>query len=302
MKAKTCIVCGALVVCLLGPVWGLVQGSAGTSNASHGVRLSDIDSKPDTPDPNQARSKVRFTPDPNLAEQLRKRLDEQLRKMLYSEPNLADLFGAYERVTGVRPQLAFFTEQRDTLIGLQSVFVSINLTGEQEVERLGLTEQLLQTDTELTLRRYGVPMWSEGTIGRVGYLHADVVILISKNWPIAVYTYSVKLYQHVLLPLEIQIASYLTTTWTSAQQVGYCRVELLKDTVKGNVRERVEQFVNDYLAVNPKQESKNRHEQTEAPGTPKQGLITPEQARQELMRRGVSTDANSGPVDAKAKD
>ena len=84
------------------------------------------------------------------------------------------------------PEARFLVEDRDTLRGLDGVFVLVEEI-EPEIERYGLTKQALQTDTELQLRQYGIKVLSR--VERLAapgspYLYVNVGVKIGNEVPL----------------------------------------------------------------------------------------------------------------------
>jgi hypothetical protein len=149
------------------------------------------------------------------------------------------------------PQFTYIVNQKDTLTGLQGVYVVVEIL-RPEVEKYGLTRQQLQTDVELRLRQNGIKVLSgEERLSAPGmpYLYVNVPIMKVEEIPLVVYSISVQLWQRVLLtrdPNKIYIASTWDTGFIGC--AGLDRIESIRESVKNYV----DAFINDYLAVNPK--------------------------------------------------
>jgi len=88
---------------------------------------------------------------------------------------------AAEPDTGTAPRFTVAEEQRDTLVGLQGVFVIFEELS-PEASRYGLTKQALQNDTELRLRRNGIRVLSEKEVlttpgGPMLYINVNIKII-----------------------------------------------------------------------------------------------------------------------------
>lgn len=142
--------------------------------------------------------------------------------------------------------------QRRTLAGLQGIYVTIE-TLNPEVERDGLSESAIKTDVELKLRQAGIRILTReqwlGTPGKP-WLYLNVSVLKSPWSGEYVYGIELKLIQEVTLtrvPRTMTDAS----TWEARGSVGIAGQARLLD-IRNFVRDMVDQFINAYLAVNPK--------------------------------------------------
>ncbi|MGA1979076.1 MAG: hypothetical protein ABSG99_00710 [Sedimentisphaerales bacterium] len=153
----------------------------------------------------------------------------------------------------ITPQVTFMPKERDTLKGLQGVYVLVgNL--KPEVEKYGLTTQQLKTDVELRLRQNDIRVLSEqewlSTLGNP-VLYVNVNIVVNEDIGFAAFSISLELKQKVFLARDI--AKFcLASTWNSGDTggVGSNNVKNIRDTVK----DRVDGFINEYLAANPKEQ------------------------------------------------
>jgi ferredoxin-fold anticodon binding domain-containing protein len=140
---------------------------------------------------------------------------------------------------------------KDTLKGLQGVYVIIEDL-EPEVEKLGLTRQQLQTDVELKLRQNSIKVLSEEEWFKTRekpHLHINVSVVTREESRSAVYVISVNLYQYVFLARDItKVCDASTWKKETFGSVGLSRIETIRESVKDDI----DKFINDYLAVNPK--------------------------------------------------
>jgi hypothetical protein len=136
---------------------------------------------------------------------------------------------------------------RPSLAGLQGIHVVIEYL-QPEIRRDGLTEQQLQTDTELKLRMAGIKILSREESGHgVPHLVVNANILKTKFKPLYIFNVSVGFYQRVFLVRKPDVR-VPACTWDS-RMVG-CTNEL--EDIRARVRDLVDQFINAYLSVNPK--------------------------------------------------
>ena len=139
---------------------------------------------------------------------------------------------------------------RESLKGLPGVFVIVQDL-EPAIEQAGLTKADIQMDVELRLRLAGIPVLSRAewiTTPGGPYLYVNTNVFNSNNtvWPFSVEISSM---QRVIL--ERGSANiFFAPTWsvTTVGSVGSNKLTQVKDVVK----EYVDQFINAYLAVNPK--------------------------------------------------
>lgn len=143
--------------------------------------------------------------------------------------------------------------KKEVLQGLQGVYVLVESI-EPEAEKYGLTKKTLQTDTELQLRQYGIKVLNleewQSTPGRP-CLCINVNVLIEEE-PIAAAAISVDLWEAVLLLREPKRICMGARTWHRGcvSSVGLLRIKDIRESVK----DRVNEFINDYLAANPKEQ------------------------------------------------
>lgn len=142
---------------------------------------------------------------------------------------------------------------RDTLAGLEGVMVSVEFL-EPEVEKYGLTRQILQTDTELRLRRNGIRIVSEEELKQAlggPILVIEVLTTTVKEINLAAVSMRVELRQNVMLKRDPTIVCF-ADTWRE-KSVMLIGLKKLKN-IRESVQDMVDVFINDYLTVNPKDE------------------------------------------------
>ena len=153
-----------------------------------------------------------------------------------------------------------WVSEKEVLQGLEGVHV---LVGDikPEVEKYGLTKKALQTDTELQLRQYGIKVLTEeewrSTQGQP-WLCINVIVSMEEEVLLAGAAINVELRENVLLLREPATLCFAATTWskTGVWGVGLGRIKDLR----GSVKDFVSEFINDYLAANPKEsEAKSKN-------------------------------------------
>ena len=154
--------------------------------------------------------------------------------------------------------LGFAQDTRDTdvLRGLAGVAVAVNDL-KQEVERDGLLKAQLQTDVELRLRKAGIRVLTEDQwFIEPGQPTLSVIVALYKGADpkiIDVYAKSVKvvLRQNVLLSRKPSTIIRGAITWESSLAVGVSNSTILQKDIRDTVADRVDEFINAFLAANP---------------------------------------------------
>lgn len=164
----------------------------------------------------------------------------------------SNLTALYKSASSAEPAWA---NKKEVLQGLQGVRV---LVGDikPEVEKYGLTEKSLQTDTELQLRLYGIKVFTlEERLSTPGLpiLGINVNVVIDEEDLTAAVVINVELRENVLLLRDPPRICLAACTWNRASVLtgGVKRIKDLREDVKDFVNE----FINDYLAANPKDHS-----------------------------------------------
>jgi len=143
-------------------------------------------------------------------------------------------------------------DERDTLKGLEGIGVVVKQIN-PEVEKYGLRKQQIQTDVELRLRQNGIRVFSpEEVLSTPGspYLSVNVSVFIRADGrKLAAFKINIVLRQKVYLSRDLKIRCDATTWGTSL--VGSGDLSNL-ETIREYVKDAVDEFINDYLAANPK--------------------------------------------------
>ena len=116
-----------------------------------------------------------------------------------------------------------------------------------EAAKYGLPESLLKTDVELKLRLAGLKIDPSS----VDYLYVRVNILDPNDSSLWVFNIDVQFVQPVYLSRDLSIQP-LATTWNS-EAVGSVGRELAAQRIRQAVKDHIDEFINAYLSVNPKQ-------------------------------------------------
>src|SRR5262245_31936254 len=134
------------------------------------------------------------------------------------------------------------------LKGIRAVKVLIGEIG-PEAQKLGLAKSTLTTDVELRLRQVGITVLPSGESGSP-VLYVRVLVVMSSG----VYAYSldVQLYDYVTLVRNPTDKQTIAATWNALPGVGMTGSAQASEAIRQNLRDMVDQFVNAYLAANPK--------------------------------------------------
>jgi hypothetical protein len=152
-------------------------------------------------------------------------------------------------MVGARPAEADESRTLAGLFGVQVVVESMDL----DAARDGLTTSSLQTIMELRLRQAGIRVLTETENLRAPgnpYLYVNVGTGKEPSLGIYVYHLSLTLRERVRLDRNPDTREF-AETWHARGQFGYIPVRRLHE-VRISVEEQVDEFINAYLAANPK--------------------------------------------------
>lgn len=156
-------------------------------------------------------------------------------------------------VTLVSPAQAESVLERASLAGLEGVYVRVGQT-DADAERQGLTQSALHKAVELRLRRAGIRVltvaeWLEAP----GGAHLDLHVTTQRTRRGDLYAYSIDLMlrQEATLVRDPAIIA-TSTTWFRGAVGTVGPPSRLATWLHRRVRDKVDEFVNDYLAVNPR--------------------------------------------------
>ncbi|MDA2927709.1 hypothetical protein MYX78_10860 [Acidobacteria bacterium AH-259-G07] len=144
---------------------------------------------------------------------------------------------------------------KESLRGLEGVEVLVAI-GEPIVEA-GLSKHQLQVDVELRLRKAGIKVLTEeerwNTPGSP-FLFASVIgVRISRSETRSGYAYQMKLYLNQQVTLSRDLEKTDAFTWHTAGVIGITPRDSLTRNIREAIADMVDEFINDYLAINPKQ-------------------------------------------------
>jgi len=169
---------------------------------------------------------------------------------------IRSVFGQYDPfVRARRPaEIVYLMQERDTLAGLIGIYVRIG--SNTEATEYGLSKEVLQTDVELQLRRYGVRVMSGEGVGRMPELYVQATgkkdSVLEGAIAVAV---KVEFCQDVIL-LRDPTKHCAAVTWQD-EVVMLVGTESIRG-VRGELSDLVDRFINDYLAANPEAVSVTR--------------------------------------------
>jgi hypothetical protein len=164
------------------------------------------------------------------------------------------LLALWGGAVGIAAESVATPHEKESLRGVAGVQVIIE-TMKPVMERMGLTEQLLQTDVELRLRKAGVPVLSQAErlpLPDMPWLYVRVAGLEDRTTSghLLGYAYAIVVgfYQNVLLARDF--SPYPGARTWDAERIGITSRDAGR-VIRDAVGDLVDQFINDYLAVNP---------------------------------------------------
>ena len=133
--------------------------------------------------------------------------------------------------------------ERQTLKGLKGVRVVVADMHPEAEPRL--TRAVIQTDVEQQLRLAGIPI--DAASWPYLFVRVGIVPDIHGYWPVDI---DVELHQGVLLQRDESIIVD-ASTWSVGTIAGVRKVDF-RNYVRDSIKDKVDQFINAYLSVNPK--------------------------------------------------
>jgi len=142
---------------------------------------------------------------------------------------------------------------RRSLGGLAGVRVVVEPFA-PEAEMQGLTITAVRTDAELRLRRAGIRVLTEEEFNEstgVPFLELAAAISVESSVRCGVSEF-VNFRQNALLERDRRIFAFAAVTWSVETVNNACRPSAVARFVRDGFNDLVDQFVNAYLATNPK--------------------------------------------------
>ena len=149
----------------------------------------------------------------------------------------------------------FVVEDKETLRGIKAIFVAIESI-RPEAEGYGLTQDKILSDVELKLKRAGIKVLSkEEWLKTTGSprLYININQIYNNQVSAFVCDMNVNFNQKVYLETNPGVSCMATTWWTSA--TGIVGGKEMEKKVRGTIKEQIDLFLNDYLAVNLRKKS-----------------------------------------------
>lgn len=142
------------------------------------------------------------------------------------------------------------TDEQRALVGLKGVYVmtTVESPNAKEIELLGLTRDQIQKDVELRLRKSGIKVLTDKEwILTTGTPSLMVNLSAFTYLALCVYSVRVALFEAVTLARGGQTSA---SVWES-DYFGMVGTKNIR-RVRNNVGDKIDEFINDYLAANPK--------------------------------------------------
>jgi hypothetical protein len=141
------------------------------------------------------------------------------------------------------------TLKQKALIGLKGVGIDIVKTS-PEAKSLGLTENQIKTDVELRIRKAGIRVLTDEERQETPgfpFLQVAVTTMVSQDRGLMVFSIAVDLVEWVMLARGGETWGYIWHT----SSTGKGGVDHIRN-LRGSVGDKVDDFINDFLAANPK--------------------------------------------------
>jgi hypothetical protein len=149
---------------------------------------------------------------------------------------------------------------RRSLAKLKAVLVTVLVDSTSEGKRNQEMELLIRTDAELKVRREGLTILDQAqhtaSLGGpmlsvwASYIRVSTPELDKYLGGLYVYTAGVSILQDVRLERDTEIRSMMANTWGTSM-VGKVAGNEFQKTVRGNLDDMMNKFINAYLSVNP---------------------------------------------------
>jgi hypothetical protein len=145
---------------------------------------------------------------------------------------------------------AHATQDRDKLKGLSGVLVVIEALN-PDLERGGVAQAQLKTRVEVKLRQAGIRVLTPTeflTIPDSAYLYLNLTsVQVTPDRPIYALFLSLEVHEPVIIRRNKE-TSFGATTWNTGKLLVFSTTRSIQD----RLGDLVDEFINDYLAANPK--------------------------------------------------
>ena len=143
-------------------------------------------------------------------------------------------------------------EDSDVLAGLDGVHVRVEMEG-VELGQIGLTKRVLRTAIELRIRSAGVRILTDAERLETPRGVVLCYYLLAVKPEINVYAFRGDMYiVEVVWLVDGSDRRTMARTWQATTHVGTNVASGLRDMVIDSARQLTDEFLNDYLAANPK--------------------------------------------------
>ena len=146
--------------------------------------------------------------------------------------------------------------QKETLHGIKNIEVVVQKMKSYEAKKLGLTENVLQTEVELKLKTVGINVLSEEEsfdIPGSPWLNVNVTLIKNPSGGLF-FNIVIMLHQDAILRNNPE-KSFDAVTWHN-ESMGYAPDNTLAEQIRDALKGQVDRFTNDFLSVNPIQKKK----------------------------------------------
>jgi len=152
---------------------------------------------------------------------------------------------------------AVVLRRREFLVGLKRLVVKVEVSDEAYARNWGLRKEQLKTDVELKLRLAGIKVVREKkeSVWEHPHLIVGITPIIKNKLEFSVFCIELFLAQSVRLTRDRTITIF-ATTWETGWVGSVDKVKFVSE-VREKLKDRVDEFINDYLAANPKEQPKN---------------------------------------------
>lgn len=144
--------------------------------------------------------------------------------------------------------------RRDSLVGLQGIGVIVETLRPDFEKEVGLTDQILTNDIELSLRQYGIKVLTSeerSKTSRLAFLYLNVNTGRLTDQPPG-YIFNILLRVRQTVDLRTVVPKSCSAITWQTMMLGIAPTDQCFDTIRQQVKIQVEEFINEYLAANPK--------------------------------------------------